>query len=132
MFMVLKRNNVDLNLAFSFCLDDFDYTVHVTSDSLKCFGCGAEGHLVRSCPERVSDRQAAGSVEEPPVGADGQPAAHSHTHSNRPPQNDTQNIEADTRGGMEQTETKMFQMMSTLRMRTCYRVLRRCSVFRLR
>ncbi len=96
MFMVLKRNNVDLNLAFSFHLDDFDYTVHVTSDSLKCFGCGAEGHLVCSCPERVSDRQAARSVEEPPVGADGQPAAHSHTHSNRPPQNDTQNIEADT------------------------------------
>ncbi len=48
-FMILKQNNEELNLAFSFCIDDFDYTVHVTSETLKCFGCGAEGHLVRSC-----------------------------------------------------------------------------------
>ena len=32
-------------------MDDFDYAVFVNSGTLKCFGCGKEGHLVRACPE---------------------------------------------------------------------------------
>lgn len=27
--------------------------VFATSETMKCFGCGAEGHLIRACPERV-------------------------------------------------------------------------------
>ncbi|TWW77619.1 Transposon TX1 uncharacterized 149 kDa protein ORF 2 [Takifugu flavidus] len=37
-------------MALRFRVDDFDYTVFVTTDSLKCFGCGEEGHVIRSCP----------------------------------------------------------------------------------
>ncbi|KAI3351514.1 hypothetical protein L3Q82_020359 [Scortum barcoo] len=29
----------------------FNYNVFVTSETMKCFGCGAEGHLTRACPE---------------------------------------------------------------------------------
>lgn len=77
-FMILKKGDEELSLAFRFRIDDFDYTVHVTSDTLRCFGCGAEGHLVRSCPDRAGDRQAAASAAEPTVRADGQSATQRH------------------------------------------------------
>lgn len=51
--MVLKKNDEELNLVFKFRVDDFDY---VTSETMKCFGCGTEGHLIRSCPERAGER----------------------------------------------------------------------------
>lgn len=35
---MIINNNEELNLAFSFHIDEFGYTVHVTSDTLKCFG----------------------------------------------------------------------------------------------
>lgn len=41
--MILNDNQDSLNLAFKFRIDNFDYTVHVTTDSMKCFGCGVEG-----------------------------------------------------------------------------------------
>ena len=52
-FMVLKKRDEELNLVFRFKINDFDYIVHVSSDTMKCFGCGAEGHLIRWCPERA-------------------------------------------------------------------------------
>lgn len=48
--MVLKNNDEELNLVFKFKIDGYDYTVHATSETMKCFGCGTVGHLVRSCP----------------------------------------------------------------------------------
>ncbi len=98
-FMILKQNNEELNLAFSFRIVEFDYAVHVTSDTLKCFGCGAEGHLVRSCPERGTDHQAAASAAQPPVRATGQPAAHKDTHSV------TQSTHHDTQGGENRADS---------------------------
>ncbi|TWW73484.1 Transposon TX1 uncharacterized 82 kDa protein ORF 1 [Takifugu flavidus] len=49
--MVLNNTEEELKLAPRFRVDDFDYTVFVTTDSQKCFGCGEEGHLIRSCPK---------------------------------------------------------------------------------
>lgn len=40
--IVLNNNKEELNLVLRFCIDDFDYTVHVTTDSWKCFRCGEE------------------------------------------------------------------------------------------
>ncbi len=62
--MVLKNNDEELNLVFKFKIYGYDYTVHVTSEMMKCFRCGAVGHLIRSCPERLGET-AANMVEQP-------------------------------------------------------------------
>ncbi|KAI3358278.1 hypothetical protein L3Q82_003276 [Scortum barcoo] len=36
----------------------------ITSETMKCFGCGAEGHLIRSCPEGAGGRRAAAAAGE--------------------------------------------------------------------
>lgn len=65
-FMVLKDGAKDLNLSLSFKVDGFNYIVFVTSETMKCFACGAEGHLARACPE---DKEAAGGAAGPSAGA---------------------------------------------------------------
>ncbi|KAI3373012.1 hypothetical protein L3Q82_023446 [Scortum barcoo] len=57
-FMVLRENSAELNLSFNFKVDGFSYMVFATSETMKCFGCGAEGHLIRSCPEGAGGRGA--------------------------------------------------------------------------
>ncbi|TWW59271.1 Transposon TX1 uncharacterized 82 kDa protein ORF 1 [Takifugu flavidus] len=57
--MVLSHNKEELNLALCFRVDEFDYIVYGTTDSLKCFGCGEEGHVIWSCPNNVEDRRPA-------------------------------------------------------------------------
>ncbi|KAI3363574.1 hypothetical protein L3Q82_012163 [Scortum barcoo] len=37
---------------------------HITSETMKCFGCGAQGHLIRSCPEGAGGRRAAAAAGE--------------------------------------------------------------------
>lgn len=51
-YMVLKSNLEDLNIVLKFRIDSFDYVIFATTESLKCFGCGKEGHLMRSCTEK--------------------------------------------------------------------------------
>uniref|UniRef100_A0A8C9ZEA2 CCHC-type domain-containing protein n=1 Tax=Sander lucioperca TaxID=283035 RepID=A0A8C9ZEA2_SANLU len=71
-FMILKDNAADLNLTFSFKVEGFSYVVFVTSDSMKCFGCGEEGHLVRSCSRRPAPEPAGpGGSDEPAPGHEG-------------------------------------------------------------
>ena len=67
-FMILKERNTDLSLSFSFKVDGFNYVVFVSSETMKCFGCGGEGHLVRSCPRDCGARRAAAGGD-PPVAA---------------------------------------------------------------
>uniref|UniRef100_A0A674P4C5 CCHC-type domain-containing protein n=1 Tax=Takifugu rubripes TaxID=31033 RepID=A0A674P4C5_TAKRU len=55
--MVLNDNKEELKLALRFRVDEFDYTVYVTTDSLKCFGCWEEGHVIRSCPNNTEARR---------------------------------------------------------------------------
>ncbi len=50
--MILKDNRTELNLNLKLRVDDFDYTVFVSTDGMKCFGCGKTGHLVRVCPDK--------------------------------------------------------------------------------
>lgn len=51
-FMILRSDIDELNVAFKFKIDSFDYVIFATSESMKCFGCGKVGHLVRVCPEK--------------------------------------------------------------------------------
>ena len=51
-FIILKNNTEELNLMLKFRVDDFDYTVYVSSERMKCFGCGVEGHLIWTCPQK--------------------------------------------------------------------------------
>lgn len=50
-YMILSENRTELNLNLKFRFDHFDYTVYVSTDTMKCFGCGKSGHLARACPE---------------------------------------------------------------------------------
>ncbi len=51
-YMILKDNRTELNLNLKLRVDDFDYTIFVSTDGMKCFGCGKTGHLVRVCPDK--------------------------------------------------------------------------------
>lgn len=49
-FMVPNNKTEELNLMFKMKVDGFDYTLYVTSESMKCFSCGKEAHLIKACP----------------------------------------------------------------------------------
>lgn len=49
---MILYNTEELNLMLKIRVDDFDYTVHVSSEMMKCFGCGVEGHLIRTVPQK--------------------------------------------------------------------------------
>ena len=71
-YMILKNSIDEVNVAFKFRIDDFDYLVFATSDSMRCFGCGQEGHLRRSCPEKAEEGPSQASNSGPMGGDAGQ------------------------------------------------------------
>lgn len=38
--MILKSETDEFSVAFKFKIDGFDYIVFVSSETIKCFGCG--------------------------------------------------------------------------------------------
>lgn len=56
-FMVLKQGVEELNVSFKFTIDGFDYVIFVTTETMKCFNCKREGHMVRACPEKVREQE---------------------------------------------------------------------------
>ncbi len=72
-------------MAFRFKVYDIDYAVYVTSETMKCFGCGTEGQLVCSYPDRVGECRSAESLAEPPhAKADCGPTSLRETHIDTP------------------------------------------------
>ena len=62
-YMILNNENAELNLAIKFRIDDFDYVIYVTSETMKCFKCGQGGHLARVCPENVEHDAVQNNIE---------------------------------------------------------------------
>ena len=52
LFMILNNKDEEFDYRFRVRVDDFDYILFATSSTVKCFGCGQEGHLIRACPCR--------------------------------------------------------------------------------
>lgn len=52
---MILNDNGELDVSFSFRMDDFDYSIYATTDKMRCFGCGRAGHLVHSCPDKVEN-----------------------------------------------------------------------------
>lgn len=64
-YMILKSGAEELNIVLKFKIDGFDYVIFASTENLKCFGCGKEGHLLRSCPEKETQNNGiVESVEE--------------------------------------------------------------------
>ena len=73
-YMILNNRNEELNLCFHVKVEEYDYVIFfATTSVMKCFGCGEEGHTVRSCP-RQSDPAPPGPGAAASAGA-GAPAA---------------------------------------------------------
>ena len=60
--------------------NDFNYTIYVTTNNMKCFGCGLLGHLARDCHDKAKTDKA-----NPKEGTSSE---KSHETPNRPTGND--------------------------------------------
>ncbi len=51
-FMILNPQSDPLNLSVKLSIDGKDYTIFISSDSMRCFVCGDLGHVRQTCPNR--------------------------------------------------------------------------------
>ncbi|KAM4585691.1 uncharacterized protein V3H82_004667 [Fundulus diaphanus] len=65
LFMILNNRDEELNLRFRVRVDEFDYVLFATSSGMKCFGCGQEGHLIKSCPNRAGAAPSSSAEQQP-------------------------------------------------------------------
>lgn len=50
-YMIIP-DDADLDLTLNFRIEDFSYSIFVTTGQAKCFGCRFKGHLIRNCPNK--------------------------------------------------------------------------------
>lgn len=62
-YMILNSESAELNLAIKFRLEEFDYVIYATSETMKCFICRQGGHLARACPENVEHEATISDIE---------------------------------------------------------------------
>jgi len=58
--MILNSQSDPLNLSVKLSIEGKDYTVFISSESMKCFVCGEFGHVRQTCPRRDGPDPAAG------------------------------------------------------------------------
>ncbi len=71
--MIFNFQSDPLNLSAKLSIDGKDYTIFISSDSMRCFVCGDFGHIRQTCPNQ--DR---------PAGLPADPAADGRTARRRP------------------------------------------------
>lgn len=60
---MIPNDGGELDLSLTFTIDGAHYIVFATSDTvMKCFGCGAMGHLIRACPLRPKHNESDGAT----------------------------------------------------------------------
>lgn len=62
--MILSENRIELNLNLKFRFDYFDHAVCVSTDTMRCFGCGRTGHLPRVSSENEGTRMKHDTIDE--------------------------------------------------------------------
>ncbi|KAF7659083.1 hypothetical protein LDENG_00003500 [Lucifuga dentata] len=109
-YMILNNRQADLNLKFHVRVDDFDYILYGTSETMRCFGCGQEGHVIRVCPEKPS--QEASEPDDVGDGVRGQTGtqeADRQTQRGQPEETDRQT----QRGQAEETDSVNSELDNT-------------------
>lgn len=100
-YMILNNINDDLNISLKFKIDNHDYVFFVTSESMKCFRCGSEGHIVRNCPEQEEEeeeeRGAAGEGGE--TGSGPRPRPRARTRPQPQPRRGIAQADTEVAGG---------------------------------
>lgn len=51
--MILNDNNAEPELTLTFKINGLDYVIYVSTDTMKCFGCGKTWHLIHKCTQRT-------------------------------------------------------------------------------
>lgn len=51
-FMILNSQSDPLDLSVKLSIDAKDYTIFISSESMRCFVCGDYGHVRQTCPNR--------------------------------------------------------------------------------
>ncbi|XP_026111577.1 uncharacterized protein LOC113088643 [Carassius auratus] len=67
--MILNSQSDPLNLSAKLSIEGKDYTVFISSESMKCFFCGDFGHVRQTCPKRDKPVPALENIERA-AGAD--------------------------------------------------------------
>lgn len=67
-FMILNSKSEALNLSVKLNIDGKDYTIFISSETMKCFVCGGFGHVRQTCPIKngvnANNSEVAASAEE--------------------------------------------------------------------
>lgn len=56
-FMILNAEFQTLDVSVKLTLSGKDYTIFISTDSMKCFSCGAFGHTKQKCPSNKRAKQ---------------------------------------------------------------------------
>ncbi|KAL2102369.1 hypothetical protein ACEWY4_001537 [Coilia grayii] len=97
---IILKDNKDIELSLNVKVDDFNYMIYVTTNTMKCFGCGQLGHLARGCPEKTKKSDNGNSNGDIPSDEQFQDApvvATDQTHTN---------VESGGVGAMQEAEAE--------------------------